>query len=76
MNKDVIIVGAIVETPEGKGKVENMNVLKERVFVKLENKAEQTAQEFALSDIKIIKNAHNDKEIEKIDEEILKTLEE
>ena len=67
--------GAVVETPCGRGRVENVNVLKQKVHVKLDNQGQQTIQEYLSKDIKIIKNAHNDDEIEKIDEEILKRLE-
>lgn len=67
--------GAVVETPGGRGRVENVNVLKQKVYVKLDNQGQQTIQEYLSKDIKIIKNAHNDDEIEKIDEEILKRLE-
>ena len=67
--------GAVVETPGGRGRVENVNVLKQKVHVKLDNQGQQTIQEYLSKDIKIIKNAHNDDEIEKIDEEILKRLE-
>lgn len=75
MLKTVPRVGAIVDTPDGKGKVENVNVLKQLVYVKLEGGIQQTAQEFKTKEIKIIKNTRNGKENEKIDEEILKTLE-
>ncbi len=68
-------VGAIVDTPDGKGKVDSVNVLKQLVYVKLEGEIQQTAQEFRSDEIKIIKNIRNGKENEKIDEEILKTLE-
>lgn len=67
--------GAVVETPGGRGRVENVNVLKQKIHVKLDNQGQQTIQEYLSKDIKIIKNAHNDDEIEKIDEEILKRLE-
>ena len=50
-------------------------LLKQKVHVKLDNQGQQTIQEYLSKDIKIIKNAHNDDEIEKIDEEILKRLE-
>ncbi|MBP3360137.1 MAG: stage 0 sporulation family protein [Clostridia bacterium] len=68
--------GAIVKTPSGKGKVENINVLKQKVYVRLENAEDQAHHEFSASEIKTLKNAHVDDEIEKLDEEILKTLEE
>ena len=67
--------GAIVDTPDGKGRVDSVNVLKQRVHVKFDKSGEQTAQEYSADELKIIKNAHNNDEIEKIDEEILKTLE-
>lgn len=67
--------GALVDTPDGKGRVDSVNVLKQRVCVKFDKSGEQTVQEYSADELKIIKNAHNNDEIEKIDEEILKTLE-
>ena len=75
MLKKVPKNGAIVNTPQGKGKVESVNVLKQKVYVKLESETQQTAQEFSADEVKIIKNARAERENEKIDEEILKTLE-
>lgn len=67
--------GALVNTPDGKGRVDSVNVLKQKVYVRFDKSGEQTVQEYLADDLKIIKNAHNNDEIEKIDEEILKTLE-
>ncbi len=67
--------GALVKTPAGSGRVENVNLLKQKVYVKIENSNEQTLQEFDAKDVKIIRNAHTKGESEKIGEEILKSLE-
>ncbi len=66
-------VGAIVSTPAGKGKVESLNILKGKVYVRLEDSAEAGYSEFSGEDIKIIKNNHNHND--EIDDELLKELE-
>ncbi len=70
-------VGAIVKTPEGTGTVEDVEVLKEIIKVKIEKDGDTFRKSFKLKDIEIIKNK---KRYEKIDEEIdmkeLKALEE
>lgn len=68
-------IGALVKTPDGKGVVENVEVLKEVVRVKVEQKDEIIKKEYSLSEIKILKdNKKKDEEIENIKE--LKGLEE
>ena len=68
-------IGALVKTPDGKGVVENVEVLKEVVRVKVEQKDEIIKKEYPLSEIKILKdNKKKDEEIENIKE--LKGLEE
>ena len=71
-------VGALVNTPEGKGTVEDVQVLKEIVTVKIQNGDDKIKKTFELSDIEILKNSK--KRDNKIDEEIdikeLKQLEE
>lgn len=48
--------GAIVETPDGSGVVVNINLLKEKLKVRLTHGTETEMKEYNLSDIKIIKN--------------------
>lgn len=67
-------VGAIVKTPEGKGTVENVSLLRGKLRVSIENEKEKVLKEFDVSDVKLIKNSAHSK-IDEIDEEILKTLE-
>ena len=68
-------IGALVKAPDGKGVVENVEVLKEVVRVKVEQKDEIIKKEYPLSEIKILKdNKKKDEEIENIKE--LKGLEE
>lgn len=68
-------IGALVKTPDGKGVVENVEVLKEVVRVKVEQKDEIIKKEYPLSEIKILKdNKKKEDEIENIKE--LKGLEE
>lgn len=49
-------VGAIVSTPQGKGVVQSVTVLKGIAKVKLDNEAEAQLTEFNFKDIKILKN--------------------
>lgn len=68
--------GALVETPDGKGIVEYVEILKGRVKVRIEDKSETALSEYDVKDIKILKKPKADNQTEKIDEEALKTLEE
>lgn len=67
-------VGAIVKTPSGKGVVESVSLLKGKLKVNIESEKEKSVQEFDVSEVSIIENKRRE-EIEQIDEEILKTLE-
>ena len=67
--------GALVQTPDGKGVVEYVEILKGRVKVRVENKIETALSEYDVKDIKILKKPKQDVDDEKNDEEILKTLE-
>jgi len=74
--KRVPKVGAVVSTPLGEGTVMNVNILKEKVQVKLTSQNDTVnLEEFEAKDVKIIKNNNNTKEedIEAIEE--LKNLE-
>ena len=66
-------VGALVNTPSGKGRVESLNILKGKVYVKLDD-AQQGFTEFSGADIKILKNSNQSRNDE-IDDELLKELE-
>lgn len=70
-------VGALVNTPDGKGVVEDVQVLKEMVTVKIENGDDKIKKIFNVSEIEILRNS---KKRENRDEEInfkeLKQLEE
>lgn len=65
--------GAIVKTAEGEGIVENVETLKEMVRVKIEEKDNVKIKKFAVSEIKIIKDAQVEEET--IDDKELKELE-
>ena len=67
--------GALVQTPDGKGVVEYVEILKGRVKVRVESKLEAALSEYDVKDIKILKKPKQEPEDEKNDEEILKTLE-
>lgn len=65
--------GSVVRTPKGKGIVEDANILKGVLKVRLDGEKEKPVQEFAASEVKIIKRAAET--YENFDKEILKTLE-
>lgn len=67
--------GALVETPDGKGTVEYVEILKGRVKVRIEDEREATLGEYNVSDIKILRKGKARPENEKNDEEMLKALE-
>ena len=67
--------GALVETPDGKGTVEYVEILKGRVKVRIEYENETSVGEYNVSDIKILKKGKNRQDDEKNDEEMLKALE-
>lgn len=48
--------GALVKTPEGKGTVESVSLLKGIIKVKLDRENENVLKEFSVYDIKILKN--------------------
>ena len=66
--------GAIVKTPDGKGIVESVNILRGLVKVKIDDNKEKALQEYTVSKIKIIKNNYKNED-KNFDEEILKKLE-
>ena len=69
-------VGAIVKTPDGKGEVESVNLLRGLVKVKIGDSKEKALQEYPVAKVKILKNSQRrDDKNEKIDEEMLKKLE-
>ena len=68
-------IGAIVETPDGKGEVCGIETLKERIKVKLKDGEDTFFKRYELKDIKIIKNVVNQEQNEEESEEI-KELEE
>lgn len=65
--------GSIVKTAMGRGVVEDMNVLKGIIRVKVDSDKEKVIHDFKVSDVKVIKRASDN--FEKIDKDILKTLE-
>lgn len=67
--------GAIVATPDGKGEVIYVNLLKGKLKVSVENSRETKIEEYDVSAVKLISDAKRE-ENEQIDAEILKTLEE
>lgn len=69
-------VGAVVKTPDGRGEVESVNLLRGLVKVKIEGEKEKALQEYPVKKVKIIKNnRRRETKEEKINEEMLKKLE-
>ena len=77
LNSRVPRVGSIVKTDDGQGTVILVNLLKEKVRVKFENKDGNGAEvrDYEVKDIVIIENASEQEEIEDIDIEKLRELE-
>jgi len=69
-------VGALVKTPEGKGTVEDVQVLKELVTVRVEKGEEKLKKTFSVQEIEILKNSKKRDNKEEIDMKELKQLEE
>jgi cell fate regulator YaaT (PSP1 superfamily) len=65
-------VGAIVQTPDGEGTVEGLEILKEIVKVKISNDDEESIahKKYELKDIKIIKDVEKYIDNEETDEEL------
>lgn len=74
--KNLPRVGATVKTPSGDGRVESINVLKNKVYVRLDNASDTAVHEFLGDEVKTLKNGRKNDEIDEFDEEILKSLEE
>lgn len=66
--------GALVETPDGRGVVEFVSLLKGRVKVRIEKGKEVLVEEYSADQVKILKNPKKNTH-ENIVEETLKTLE-
>lgn len=62
-------VGAIVRTEDGEGEIVNVEILAERVRVKLQNGEDISYKKYNVGDIKVIKDAIAEKENEQNDEE-------
>ena len=68
--------GSVVKTPEGRGTVESVSLLKQKVKVKIDSTSETSLKEFSVKDIKVIKKAKFSAEVpEEVDEKALKELE-
>ena len=64
----------LVKTPDGKGTVESVSILKGDLKVRLEGNNEQAVRDYKVDEIKILKNSKHTND-DDIDEEILKKLE-
>lgn len=53
LNRETPSVGAVVETPEGRGTIASVSLLKGRVNVRFENNDEATIREFAANEVEI-----------------------
>ncbi|MDD6214248.1 MAG: stage 0 sporulation family protein [Firmicutes bacterium] len=68
--------GALVETPDGRGFVEYVDLLGGTVKVKIDTEKEAALKEYDVKDVRILKKGKIKDCQEKIDEELLKKLEE
>lgn len=66
-------VGSFVKTPDGKGTVSSVSLLKELVTVMIDNDGEKLVKEYKVDDVKILKKAVKNEE--KVDMKALKQLE-
>lgn len=69
-------VGSLVKTPEGKGTVEEVEVLKEEVKVKLEKDGTFIRKSFKNSEIEVLKSGRKKERYEDVDMKELRALEE
>ena len=69
-------VGSLVKTPEGKGTVEEVEVLKEEVKVKLEKNGTFIRKSFKNSEIEVLKSGRKKERYEDVDMKELRALEE
>ncbi len=67
--------GSLVQTADGNGTIESVNLLKGMVKVRIERDKEVLLKEYSVDDIKVLHNASS-KKSEPIDEEVAKILEE
>lgn len=67
-------IGAIVKTEDGEGTVDNVEILKEIVRVKIRDEEDTFYKKYPASEVKIIKNIES-KELNKEEQENLKELE-
>lgn len=67
--------GALVQTPDGQGIVEYVEILKGRVKVRVENRNGAALADYDVKDVKTLKKPKQDMNDEKNNEEMLKTLE-
>lgn len=62
--------GATVETPAGKGVVENVSLLKGLLKVRIDSEKESALQEFSVDEVKVLKNGGKDRDKNKNKEEM------
>ncbi len=69
--------GSLVKTPDGKGTVESVSLLKQRVKVKIDSETTAELKEYDVSDLKVLKRMRNndDSEDTSAEEKALKNLE-
>lgn len=67
--------GSTVETPDGVGTVESVDLLKGVVKVKIESDREKVFKDYPRDGVRVIKKNKNPRDFEKNDEELLKKLE-
>ncbi len=68
--------GSVVETPDGVGTIEYVNLLRGQLKVKIDNEREKIHRDYDISEVRVIKKGRDERETEKNDDELLKKLEE
>ncbi len=67
--------GSTVQTPDGVGTIEYVNLLRGILKVKIENDREKVHRDYNVSDVKVIKKGRSNSKDEKNNDEFLKKLE-
>lgn len=68
--------GAIVDTPDGRGIIEYVSLLKGIVKVKIDDEREKIYKEYSVDQVKVLKKPRAESDFEKKDDDLLKKLEE
>lgn len=73
--QNIPAVGSVVTTAHGEGVIVDANLLKSRVKVKIEGDKESSYYDINSNEIKVIRTVSPSQEVDNLDEEVIKTLE-